>query len=149
MSIEDFQKETGMEPPEHIGLLYAAAIFFIFIAIGLPIVSRTSGNHDILEVFGVIAIATILTILLTYTAVKFQNKNPKYIEANEKYQKAYKEYEEEMKRKTEEVNQKRQATIDGYNSGKYDELRELSKLKDEGLISVEEFDAKRKQMLGL
>lgn len=149
MSMEDFQKETGMEPPEHIGLLFAAAIFFIFIAIGLPIVSKSDGNYTKLMVVGVIAIATILTIMLTYVAVKIQNKNPKYIEAKEKYQTAYKEYEEEMKRKTEETNQKRQATIAINNSSKYDELRELSKLKDEGLITVEELDAKKKQILGL
>jgi F0F1-type ATP synthase membrane subunit b/b' len=71
------------------------------------------------------------------------------MEAKEKYQKAFKEYEDELKRKTEEANQKRQATIDSNNSSKYDELRELSKLKAEGLITIEEFDTKRKQMLGL
>jgi 4-amino-4-deoxy-L-arabinose transferase-like glycosyltransferase len=147
--MEDFQKETGMEPPEHIGLLYAAAIFFIFIAIGLPIVSRNDRSYTKLMVFGVIAIATILTILLTYTAVKIQNKNPKYIEAKEKYQKAYMKYEEEMKLKAEKSAQNGQATIGDNNSSKYGELRELSKLKDEGIITVEEFDVKKKQILGL
>jgi hypothetical protein len=147
--MEDFQRETGMEPPGHIGLLFIAAVFFIFIAIGLPIVSRSNGDYDTLEVFGVIAIAAILTFSITYSAVKIQNRNPKFMEAEEKFQKAYKEYEEEMKRKTEEANQKRQSEVGSSNSGKYSELRELSKLKDEGFLTVEEFDVKRKQILGL
>jgi hypothetical protein len=49
--MESFQRETGIEPPDHVGGLFVAVTFFIFIAIGLPIVSRSSGDHDTLEVF--------------------------------------------------------------------------------------------------